>query len=140
MCTYGTTALGSGSTQLWVQLNPSLEVLLVHTKDQVMHSYMSPPISAVSQVYILPRFLLVQVWSMNFRILRLRNTQKQKKCWTNFRWFDRFIRSNKNLECTFVLFCIFYLFYLNFSIKMALSSFFDIFETWKYSWIFVLNL
>ena len=84
MCAHGTTALDSGSTQLWVQLNPSLEVLLVHTKDQVMHSYMSPPISAVSQVYILPRFLLVQVWSMNFRILRLRNTQKQKKMLNEF--------------------------------------------------------
>ena len=85
-------------------------------------------------------FWHVSYW-YRFGQFRLRNSQKQKNgFWTNFRWLDRFIRSNKNLECTFVHFCIFYLFYLNFSIKMALSSFFDIFETWKYSWIFVLNL
>ena len=45
-------------------LKASLEILCMHTKDQVMHSNVSPPISAV---YILTRFLLVQVWSIQIK-------------------------------------------------------------------------
>ena len=77
-------------------------------------------------MYILTRSLLVQVWSMKIQI---KEKSKTKKIFERISGglTDLFIRTN--LECTFVHFCIFYLFYLNFSIKMALSSFFDIFET-----------
>ena len=48
-------------------LQARLEILCVHTNDQVMHSNVSPPISAVSPMYILTRFLLVQVWSIQIK-------------------------------------------------------------------------
>ena len=59
-------------------LQARLEILCVHTNDQVMHSNVSSPISAVSPMYILTRFLLVQVWS-----IQIKEQSKTKKWFLN---------------------------------------------------------